>query len=457
MMAHWSLSRRLIAVLTAGLAALWLAAAGAAALVVHHEINEMFDSTLQEAAQRLLPLAVHDLRGQRQAEHGDHDDDDGDDDDHAIADTLAIEEHDEYLIYQVRDAAGAVLLRSHDAPRQAFPIPLRRGYADAVGWRYYTEAYGRGGLYLQVAEPLAHRWETIAESLVWLAAPLLLLLPLAGVMILLTVRRAMKPIGAIGTAIGARGGADLSPIPGGDLPSELTPIVEDVNHLLARLDKALSGERAFAANSAHELRTPVAAALAQTQRLAVELRGTAHGERIGHIAHTLHRLGDLVEKLLQLSRAEAGVAMSREPTDVMPALTLLIDEFSRRAGMADRIRFADGGRPALILHMDMDAFAIVMRNLIDNALTHGPEGGAVDIAVDDGGAIHVVNGGPVVPPQRLAQLTRRFERGAGATPGSGLGLAIAETIMAQAGGALELHSPATGRNDGFEAIVSFPR
>jgi two-component system OmpR family sensor kinase len=75
------------------------------------------------------------------------------------------------------------------------------------------------------------------------------------------------------------------------------------------------------------------------------------------------------------------------------------------------------------------------------------------ISLDAAGLIHVMNDGPAVPPERLTRLTERFERAGAEVPGAGLGLAIVESIMAQAGGSLELHSPARGRRDGFEAIL----
>ena len=447
---RWSISRRLISGLTAAITLMWLVAAGVAAAIINHEVNEVFDSALQETAQRLVPLVVDGF--------GSEDDDDHEDDDHeeearVVMENVEFAEHEEYLVYQVRDAAGHVLLRSHDAPAEGFPVALERGHAEVDDWRFFTERYPPANLYVQVGEPLSHRREAVYESLAGLAAPLGLLIPLAGFVIFWTVRRSLAPVTAVRAALDARGGSDLSPLPYEAMPEELAPIIEDVNRLLARLDKVLESERAFAANSAHELRTPVAAALAQTQRLGAELRGTPQEARSGQIAATLHRLGDLVEKLLQLARAEAGIALSRDPVDVMPALRLVVEEFTRRGDIGRRLRFDDGGRSRLVARIDIDAFAIVLRNLIDNGLHHGREGGPVVLFLDEDGALHVVNGGPVVPPERLATLTRRFERGAAEAPGAGLGLAIVETILGQSGGKLELISPARGRSDGFEAVL----
>jgi signal transduction histidine kinase len=73
------------------------------------------------------------------------------------------------------------------------------------------------------------------------------------------------------------------------------------------------------------------------------------------------------------------------------------------------------------------------------------------VQVEQGGVIHIINEGPVVPPEALAGLKRRFIRGQTPSAGAGLGLAIAETIMAQTGGRLDLFSPAPGHDGGFEA------
>ena len=455
---RWSIARRLISRLTAALAVLWLIAAGVAISIVNHEINEVFDSALQEIAQRLVPLVVVGFEHDEDEDEDEDEDDENEDEDEepevrVVTESLEFAEHEEYLVYQVRDAGGRVLLRSHDAPVSAFPAALRRGLAEVDGWRFFTEHYRPAELFVQVGEPLSHRREALYETLGGLAAPLGVLLPLAGFVIFLTVRASLAPVAAVRAALDARSGADLSPISHQAMPEELAPIVEDINRLLARLDKVLESERAFAANSAHELRTPVAAALAQTQRLAVELEDAPQRARVDRIAMTLRGLGDLVEKLLQLARAEAGIALSREAVDVMPALRLVIKEFARRGDIGRRLRFDDGARRQLLARIDVDAFAIVLRNLIDNALRHGAPAGDVAIAVDREGAVHVVNGGAVVPSERLATLTGRFERGGATTPGAGLGLAIVETILAQSGGELELRSPAEGRRDGFEAVL----
>jgi two-component system OmpR family sensor kinase len=111
----------------------------------------------------------------------------------------------------------------------------------------------------------------------------------------------------------------------------------------------------------------------------------------------------------------------------------------------------------LIAHIDMDAFAIAMRNLIDNALKHGPSDQTVEIALGPGPEVAVRNGGPAVSAAELDGLKGRFRRGSTDATGAGLGLAIVETIMRQSGGRLDLTSPIPGRDDGFEARLVFSK
>jgi two-component system OmpR family sensor kinase len=103
--------------------------------------------------------------------------------------------------------------------------------------------------------------------------------------------------------------------------------------------------------------------------------------------------------------------------------------------------------------MDADAFAILARNLIENALKHGAEGEPVTASLSAHGVLSVRNGGPAVPPDKLRRLTLPFERGTTGAKGTGLGLAIAEAIASGAGTQLELRSPIPGCDVGFEARV----
>jgi two-component system OmpR family sensor kinase len=240
------------------------------------------------------------------------------------------------------------------------------------------------------------------------------------------------------------------------LPKELKPIARSVNLLLGRLRSALEAEREFTANSAHELRTPIAGALAQTQRLAEELPPGPTKARAHQVESSLVNLGRLAEKLLQLARAEAGIGGSATATDLRPVLDMIVTDYERDSRSQGRLRYTAASATKLVRNADMDAFGIILRNLIENALVHGDPELPVDVSLDEHGVVRVVNGGPSVAEGDIATLKKRFRRGNTSASGSGLGLAIADRIVSQMGGTLDLISPASGQDSGFEARITLP-
>ena len=226
--------------------------------------------------------------------------------------------------------------------------------------------------------------------------------------------------------------------------------------LVDRLRHALDAERAFAASAAHELRTPIAGALAQIQRMIAGLRDPADRGRARDIEQTLKRLSALAEKLMQLSRVDAGVSRGDTAVDLLPVLDLVVSDCRMRLERPERLVYDKSPGEVLNAPMDMDAFAMAVRNLIDNAVLHGAAAGEVAVIVEPGGVVRVLNDGPLVPAATLHRLKRRFVRGETRAEGSGLGLSIVEQVMAQSGGRFELFSPTEGRAQGFEARLTLP-
>jgi two-component system OmpR family sensor kinase len=228
-----------------------------------------------------------------------------------------------------------------------------------------------------------------------------------------------------------------------------------VNLLLQRVRATIDAEREFATHSAHELRTPLAGALAQTQRLLAELPDDALKARARNIERALVKLGHTSEKLLQLARAEAGLGQAAVMTDLRYVLDLVIGDYKRNLGATQRLVYASSTKP-LMRMVDVDALGIVVGNLIENAVVHGEPGGRIVISIDDKGIIGIASDGPALSATDLEGLKLRFRRGTTSAKGSGLGLAIADTMVRQMGGVLELLSPASGRVDGFEARILLP-
>ncbi|MCC7039803.1 MAG: sensor histidine kinase N-terminal domain-containing protein [Burkholderiales bacterium] len=423
-------------------ALLWIVAAVLTAQKLRHEMDAVFDRTLEEAAQRLLPLAVLDVVNREEGDPPQR--------------ISTLRRRDDLFTYVVRDAAGAVLLRSHNADVAAFPPYAGVGFVDTPTQRIYFDAAMQGNLTIAVAEPLAHRREVAGRTLAALAWPLAVLVPLSLGGVWLVVRGSLGSIRNLRQALEARGRDDLSTIGVARLPAEIVPLTEAVNRLLDRLRHALLAERRFTAHAAHELRTPVAAALAQAQRLAAETSESAVRERARQIETALRRLARLAEKILQLARAEGGELRGSTTTDAAQVVRLVVDEMARRPAAAGRITAGvpDTSIPAAI---DADALAIVVRNLVENALTHGAVDAPVAVTLAPDGTLTVTNDGPSVPPDVLARLTRPFERGQAQGDGTGLGLAIVSAIASATGAKLALASPPPGRARGFVATFVLPR
>ncbi|MBN9471967.1 MAG: hypothetical protein J0J10_24675 [Bosea sp.] len=200
----------------------------------------------------------------------------------------------------------------------------------------------------------------------------------------------------------------------------------------------------------------MAAALAQTQRLIVETTDAAARNQARDIESALRRLSALSEKLMQLARAEGGSLHGAAPVDIGALLRLIVDELTANAGAAGPIKLALPDAPVLS-RIDPDAFAILMRNLIENALKHGSQAEPVCVTLSMDGLLRIANAGPAVPQDLLARLLDPFERGRSQAKGAGLGLAIAKAIAAGTGSSLELISSREGHQDGFEVRLRIGR
>lgn len=421
----------LVSGLVAGFSGIW---------TIRYELNEAMDAEMTEAAGRIAPLAVETLYGR-------------DDLDDVISLPRASEQSPTSLLYQVRDDDGRVLMHSHEAPAEPFTGAVREGFQTTEAYRLYTLPLVSRSLFVQVAEPIGQRNEELFEAASGLLVPLALFVPLSGLLAWLLANRVFRPVNRLLAEIGDRHGDNLAPIRPEDFPAELDVAIATVNNLLARLRHSLDAEREFASNAAHELRTPIAGALAQTERLLAQRLPDKSAKRAELVHSALSRLSHVTERLLQLARASDGRSES----------LLMLDEVARAVareyvndhGGAARIQVSASGNHRETVRMDQDVLAIALRNLIDNALAYGDGSRKVDIRVGPGSRLSVINRGPVIEPDTLANLKRRYVRGTQAAGGSGIGLSIVEHIMNQSGGRLELHSPAEGEQDGFEARMVF--
>jgi two-component system OmpR family sensor kinase len=419
---------------------MWIAAAWSTGVILRHEMDEVFDSALAETAQRILPLAVVDIVGRE--EEGE-------------TQRLAlIRDHEEFFTYIVRDDEGRILLQSHAAYPADFPEWDGIGFRQTATHRLFSDEALQGTVRITVAEPLDHRAAVASEIRMGLGLPLLVLIPLTLLAVAFATRASLAPVRRFREGLAARTARDLSPVPSADIPSELAPVADTLNDLLERLKAAFEAERSFAANAAHELRTPLAGAIAQVQRLKAETSDPKAEARAGEIEATLKRLTRFSERLMQLARAEGARLRGDSVSDLRTVVRVVVEDMVRQAppgrialGLPDRVVMSD---------LDPDALGIVCRNLVENALRHGADAEPIEVTLEADGTLRVANAGAVVPRETLSRLSARFERGGAKMDGSGLGLAIVAAIAERIGSRLVLASPRPGRPDGFEACVMLP-
>jgi two-component system OmpR family sensor kinase len=445
--APWSLQRRLRRQLLGVLVGCWLAGSGLTLAGLWHETAEVRDSALAETAQRMLalPEAAFGPPGEPLA--------------------AGVGEHEEFVVYQVFDRGGALRLRSHAAPA----LPLDEGAADGVrargDWRVLTLTRDDGARRAQVAELRAHRRKALWASIGWIGGTLLALLPLAALATGAVLARGFATLRPLQQELSARAAGELHPLAARATPQELAPLVHTIDALLARVRTLLEAERHFAAQAAHELRTPLAAARAQAQRLlaaappplpdAPEPTQRAQAQAL---LRQLDRLTALSQRLLQLARIDAGVALQRAPVALPLLARVVADEFAPALRDGRLSLDVDEDTPAV--EGDIDALGIALRNLLDNAFSHGAPPVQLRVAP---GLLEVADAGPGVDPALLPTLRQRFaraprpqgaDRGADRPDSAGLGLALVDTIARQSGAELELASrEQDGR--GFRATLRF--
>jgi signal transduction histidine kinase len=226
---------------------------------------------------------------------------------------------------------------------------------------------------------------------------------------------------------------------------EIAALAETMNALLARLQQALSQQRAFAADAAHELRTPLAI-------LAVELElagrpGRTREELVSAVAAAAdetERLTRLAEDLLLLaSNEDGGPALRREITSLAAVLAESVNTATPRAE-ARNVRLEVDAPPEVVALVDAARLRQALDNLVENALRFAPRGTAVQLVVrrmNDRAVIEVSDSGPGFPSSFLPHAFERFRRAdqsrARQEGGTGLGLAIVSSIAEAHGGRAE--------------------
>ncbi len=421
----WSLQQRLRNRLWVAITVLWLIGSALALYVQRQKTNQLLDREQLEMAHLALNLPAGPMQ----------------------TPGSLLPDVDDRVAIQVFDQHRRLVWKSPKAPARPLATIWRNQVQVSDERRLVVQHDALSGRTAIVSTSLRDREEALLAAAEALLLPLLALLPLTALTLTWLLRQAFAPLQSMRQTLREREAHELSPLDSHGLPQELKPLVDGLNQLFERVSRARQAESAFAANSAHELRTPIAAAQAQLQRMSHELQQQADPAalalRVDTLGRQLDRLQHLCIKLMQLSRAESGVATRAERIDLVTVTHLVMDEFDRPEQTGRLHLEIEDQAETIEAWGDMDALAIALRNLIENALVHGGQDTPVTIGITKAPAIDVIDQGVGVPSHRLDTLRQPFQRGESPSPGHGLGLSIANSIARQMGGSLLLNSPHT--------------
>jgi two-component system sensor histidine kinase TctE len=424
--------------------------------VVRHVANGVYDVELNEIAREMLLHVTRETDGfgfnlSAEAER-----------------TLLLDEEDD-VFYAIRTEAGNILAGDPTLPVQkAIRIGRETAYYnDVFQGRPVRIAILRGQplvhpatepVFIQIAETQIKRDRYIRTLLIQVILPQVILILIAGVLIWRGVARGLAPLRKLQQEVGMRSHLDLSPITATNIPGEVEPLVGAVNDLMRRVDTVLGFQERFIADTAHQLRTPVAGLKAHIELALRESDFSQVQRALGHLYTSAERLSRLVSQLLSLARNEPhNVVANFQQFDLnQVALRTAQDWVPHAYKKQIDLGFEAADKPVL-LNGEAARVTEMINNLIDNAIRYTPAGGRVTVRVVQDDAAHLVvsDDGPRIPVEERQRIFERFHRLLGThEEGSGLGLAIVHEIATLHNATIHLEDDVDGIGNTFK--VSFP-
>ena len=411
-----SIRRRLLAYLSGGLLALWLATALASAAVALHEINEIADSQMSQLARSLMqvPQAAAGSTADLPPAGGAESSNNG---------------------FAIWDKHGTLLL----ADRYGREIPFQtasgfhnnRAAWQGSAWRYLYLHDEHSGRTVAVSQRLKERLSTLTNAL-WVQLALTFLsLPLLLWLIARGIRRGLTPLDLLAGELAARNAQSLQPV-SEQVPAETLPLVQSLNALLARVAESLAREQRFTADAAHELRSPLAALKVQAEVLAMSSDEAEQQHHLGNIHESIDRANRLTEQLLTLARLDPMQALpDAQPIDWQRSAHQALQSVNlqaREKRVQLKLECACGFGQVFPPLGNEVLLQLMLRNLLDNAIRYSPPNSHVTLTLAANG-LSVCDEGPGIAAEHLPRIRERFYRLPGQSQqGSGLGLSIVERI-----------------------------
>lgn len=434
-------------------------------LDARHEIEELFDAYLAHAARLVEGLAGRDMSPATRD---------------SLQEALDIalrapgdgHPYESKLAFQILGERGAVLLQSASSPPDLLEQLLARRGAQLSAalagyhrvslkgseWRVFLRQDRADRYWILVAEREDVRGELVGKITLRSLLPDLIGLPLLALLVWLAIGWGLRPLERMVGLIKDRDPHSLAPLLLAPLPRELEPVVAALNRLLMQVAQLLEREQRLLAAAAHELRTPLAVLRIHAQNALDAPDPLDRAEALRQLGSGVERATRVVGQLLALARLEPAVAeVGKVKLDLA---AFLRDELAELAPLAlDRhqeLTLEVGGAGGYVLSGDQASLAILVQNLVGNAVQYTPPGGRIQLHLEgqpDSLVLRVQDSGPGVPLELREKVFERFFR-EGIGQGAGLGLSIVRRVVELHGGEIVLGESALG---GLAVSVRLPR
>lgn len=426
-----SIRKRLLFILLTASGGLWLFAAFFSYLDTRVELEKLFDAQLAQSGRVMLTLSLHELVEQRLLGNANQPNTEsigqdfwelGHQYEKKIAFQIWLKEH--------------LVLRSENAPIEHLTkntLGFSEELQNEETWRIFTIQNDNATITIHIAEELSIRHNLANKIAIRTLIPLLIILPFTAFILWHGIGRGMSPLHRIAEVMQLRRPNDLSKINLDNIPNEAKVLTASLNSVFDQLRHAVETERRFTADAAHELRTPLAALKTHAE---VALQATTEEDKqqaLRQVVRGVDRATRLVEQLLTLARLDpdTGNANVKRFDLFIVAEQVISDEAP--IALDKNIEISLNGTRGKFVYCNGDAVAVLMRNLIDNAIRYTPEEGTVEISIirfDDNITFRVSDSGPGIPKEERELIFNRFYRRLGTkSPGSGLGLSIVTRII----------------------------
>lgn len=427
---RWSLQIRLSLFFTAAITLAWLFSAAFAWYKTAKYIDEFFDTRQLLFARRIAasgldfahrPEGIGAVFSSKKAE--------GDPDDDALA-------------FAIFSPQGELLLSDGEKGKDFIFSHGTAGFEEAclAGdddlWRIIWQPSENGRFIVAVGQEVDYRQEMTLKLLKKQIMPWAVMLPLLLLGLIWMLRQELAPLRLIRRELETRRPGNPAPLAAENMPPEIRPLVLSLNSHFERVASLLERERAFTANAAHELRTPLAGL-----RIQAEVAGLSKDDpaalhaALQNLISGIDRSSRLADQLLALSRIDAmqphTVTGKNEAAGHIQWQTVIHDVLAEYASAAQKKHLS------IIVSIQAEPPAVkadpalpymLIRNLLDNAVRYAPKESEIRLALN-GQGLTMENSGPALPDTVFSRLGERFYRPPGQeATGSGLGLSIVREL-----------------------------